>query len=251
MFPAATRGAALGIRRSRRRGRRRGPLLGGVLRTSRGGAGIFWSTRRWGSSRSGAPRCTCRGTAWCAATPWTWWCLGLPGLGLFLVVFGIQEGQSHEWSTVAGPVTIPMVIGAGVLVLVAFLAPAGRHAASTARAAAAAHAAQLHARQRGHGRREPHRELQRPSPRCSTCRWCAEWTPTVAALKLTHPCPCSLRSSPLSWAGRWAGWHRGASRCPGMLIMACWARRVRPEPAPRHSVWLLAALTLVIGWAAP
>jgi len=52
--------------------------------------------------------------------------LDLPGtalvtVGLLLVTYGLIEGQSKDWGTVAGPVTIPMVIVAGVLVLTAFL----------------------------------------------------------------------------------------------------------------------------------
>ena len=41
--------------------------------------------------------------------------------GLFFVVFGIQEGQRYDWGTVAGPLTIPMVIGFGVALLLAFV----------------------------------------------------------------------------------------------------------------------------------
>ncbi|MEJ3749665.1 DHA2 family efflux MFS transporter permease subunit [Actinomycetes bacterium KLBMP 9797] len=40
--------------------------------------------------------------------------------GLFLVTYGLIEGESHHWAEVWGAVTIPMVIGAGALVLVAF-----------------------------------------------------------------------------------------------------------------------------------
>ncbi len=52
--------------------------------------------------------------------------LDLPGtalasLGLFLVCFGLIEGQPHGWGTVWGPITIPMIIAAGVVVLAAFL----------------------------------------------------------------------------------------------------------------------------------
>ncbi|MEV4417813.1 DHA2 family efflux MFS transporter permease subunit [Catellatospora sp. NPDC049609] len=46
---------------------------------------------------------------------------GLVTLGLFLVCFGLIEGQSHDWGPVWGPVTIPMVIAAGVLVLAVFV----------------------------------------------------------------------------------------------------------------------------------
>lgn len=40
--------------------------------------------------------------------------------GLFLVTYGLIEGEPHHWGDVWGPVTIPMVIGAGVLVLAIF-----------------------------------------------------------------------------------------------------------------------------------
>jgi len=42
--------------------------------------------------------------------------------GLFLVIFGLIEGPSHGWGAI-GPVSIPLVIGAGVLLLAGF----GRH----------------------------------------------------------------------------------------------------------------------------
>jgi len=45
----------------------------------------------------------------------------LSGLGLFLLVFGIQEGSTHNWGTVWGPITIWEVIGAGVLFLAGFV----------------------------------------------------------------------------------------------------------------------------------
>ena len=45
----------------------------------------------------------------------------LSGLGLFALVFGLQNGQQYDWGTVAGPLTIPEFIGAGVVLLVAFV----------------------------------------------------------------------------------------------------------------------------------
>jgi EmrB/QacA subfamily drug resistance transporter len=44
----------------------------------------------------------------------------LATVGLFLLCYGLIEGQPHDWSKVWGPVTIPMVIGAGVIVLALF-----------------------------------------------------------------------------------------------------------------------------------
>jgi len=46
----------------------------------------------------------------------------LSSAALFAVVFGLIEGQRYEWSTITGWLTIPMVIGAGIAVFVAFLA---------------------------------------------------------------------------------------------------------------------------------
>jgi EmrB/QacA subfamily drug resistance transporter len=44
----------------------------------------------------------------------------LASAALFLVTYGLIEGQSHDWGKVWGPITIPEVIGAGVVVLVVF-----------------------------------------------------------------------------------------------------------------------------------
>ncbi len=41
--------------------------------------------------------------------------------GLFGFVFGLIEGQRYDWGRVWGPVTVPMIIGAGALLLIAFL----------------------------------------------------------------------------------------------------------------------------------
>ena len=40
---------------------------------------------------------------------------------MFLIVFGLIEGQKYSWGTVSGPVSIPAILAAGGLVLVAFL----------------------------------------------------------------------------------------------------------------------------------
>ncbi|KAA9150082.1 MFS transporter [Amycolatopsis acidicola] len=45
----------------------------------------------------------------------------LSAAGLFLLVFGIQNGQQYDWGDVWGPVSIPEIIGAGVLLLVVFV----------------------------------------------------------------------------------------------------------------------------------
>jgi EmrB/QacA subfamily drug resistance transporter len=44
----------------------------------------------------------------------------LASLGLFLIAFGLIEGPSHSWGTVWGPLSIPVFLGGGVVVLALF-----------------------------------------------------------------------------------------------------------------------------------
>ncbi|MDQ6879009.1 MAG: DHA2 family efflux MFS transporter permease subunit [Candidatus Dormibacteraeota bacterium] len=48
--------------------------------------------------------------------------IALATLGLLAVVFGLVEGQRFAWGTLTGPVTIPVVIATGVVLLAAFVA---------------------------------------------------------------------------------------------------------------------------------
>jgi EmrB/QacA subfamily drug resistance transporter len=41
--------------------------------------------------------------------------------GLALIVFGVQNGKSYHWGEIAGPVTVPRVIAAGLILLGAFV----------------------------------------------------------------------------------------------------------------------------------
>ncbi|GAB3596201.1 MFS transporter [Angustibacter peucedani] len=45
----------------------------------------------------------------------------LSALGMFLLVFGIQEGESYDWGTITGPISVVSLIVAGVVVLALFL----------------------------------------------------------------------------------------------------------------------------------
>jgi EmrB/QacA subfamily drug resistance transporter len=45
----------------------------------------------------------------------------LSGVALFAIVFGLIEGERYNWGTIAGWLTIPMVLGAGAALLAAFL----------------------------------------------------------------------------------------------------------------------------------
>jgi EmrB/QacA subfamily drug resistance transporter len=47
--------------------------------------------------------------------------VALATLGLLGVVYGLIEGQRYDWGTISGFVSIPLVIGAGVVFLAAFL----------------------------------------------------------------------------------------------------------------------------------
>ncbi len=47
--------------------------------------------------------------------------VALATAGLFCVVFGLIEGQRYDWATVTGFLTIPEIIGAGVVLLLVFL----------------------------------------------------------------------------------------------------------------------------------
>lgn len=46
----------------------------------------------------------------------------LSAVGLFLLVFGIQEGETYNWGTITGPITVWSLIIGGIVVLVAFVA---------------------------------------------------------------------------------------------------------------------------------
>ncbi|WP_420366426.1 DHA2 family efflux MFS transporter permease subunit [Curtobacterium sp. L3-7] len=45
----------------------------------------------------------------------------LSAVGMFLLVFGIQEGETYDWGTITGPVSVWSLIIAGIVVLAAFV----------------------------------------------------------------------------------------------------------------------------------
>ena len=47
--------------------------------------------------------------------------VALSAVGMFCLVFGIQEGQSYEWGTIAGPVSVWSLIGTGLAVFLVFV----------------------------------------------------------------------------------------------------------------------------------
>lgn len=50
-----------------------------------------------------------------------WFGVVLSACGMFLLVYGIQQAHSVQWGPLIGPVTVPFVLGGGVLFLVAFV----------------------------------------------------------------------------------------------------------------------------------
>ncbi|MBW0117403.1 DHA2 family efflux MFS transporter permease subunit [Pseudonocardia abyssalis] len=47
--------------------------------------------------------------------------VALSAVGMFLLVFGIQEGQTYDWGTIVGPISVWSLIVAGVVVLAGFV----------------------------------------------------------------------------------------------------------------------------------
>ena len=50
-----------------------------------------------------------------------WLGVALSGIGMFLLVFGIQEGHQYDWGTIAGAITVPALIIGGLVVLALFV----------------------------------------------------------------------------------------------------------------------------------
>ncbi|MEO6603994.1 MAG: DHA2 family efflux MFS transporter permease subunit [Aeromicrobium sp.] len=50
-----------------------------------------------------------------------WVGVALSAVGMFLLVFGIQEGEKYDWGTIEGIMSVPALIGVGLLVIAGFL----------------------------------------------------------------------------------------------------------------------------------
>jgi EmrB/QacA subfamily drug resistance transporter len=121
VFPAKSRGAALGVwGMVAGLATIAGPVLGGVLVESWGWEWIFYVNLPVGVVA----------LVWAVAT--------VPHLethkrffdvagsvlavvGIFLVVFGLQEGETYDWGTIRGPISIWSLIAAGLVVLGVFV----------------------------------------------------------------------------------------------------------------------------------
>ncbi len=97
-----------------------GPVLGGVLTDALGWEWIFFINVPVGIV---AFALALRLVPTLPTHPhrFDWLGVVLSGVGMFLLVFGIQEGHQYDWSTVTGQITVWRLIVVGALVLVAFV----------------------------------------------------------------------------------------------------------------------------------
>lgn len=121
LFPPERRGAAMGVWGSVAGAAVLvGPLLGGVLTDFVGWSWIFFVNVPVGIvafvlTVRLAPRLSTH------AHTFDWLGVLLSGVGLFLIVFGLQEGQGHGWGALWGPIQVWQVIAVGVLVMAGFV----------------------------------------------------------------------------------------------------------------------------------
>ncbi|UZN04357.1 MDR family MFS transporter [Cellulomonas sp. S1-8] len=121
VFPAHKRGAAMGIWGAVAGvATITGPVLGGLLVETAGWEWIFFVNIPVGFvalwlARTRLPALPTHERSFDV--------LGvvLSVVGLGLLVFGLQEGAAYSWGTIVGPITVPLVIGAGAVVSGAFL----------------------------------------------------------------------------------------------------------------------------------
>ena len=123
IFPASRRGAALGIMAGATAlAAVAGPIAGGLIVTYLDWRWIFFVNVPIGVTGIALAFWLVPGVRLGRGHS-----LDLPGVvlasaGLFAIVFGLVEGQRYSWAAIAGSaITIPEVLGAGVLILAGFL----------------------------------------------------------------------------------------------------------------------------------
>ena len=121
IFPAAERGKAMGLWGATAGvATLVGPLLGGILVDALGWEWIFFINVPVGIVGFVL--------AWRLVPhlethphKFDWIGVALSGVGMVALVFGIQEGHQYDWSTITGWVSVPLLIGVGLVLLVAFV----------------------------------------------------------------------------------------------------------------------------------
>ena len=121
VFPPERRGAAMGVWGAVAGvATITGPVLGGVLVETAGWEYIFFINipvgvvALWFSFRTLPALPT-------HARSFDLLGVVLSVVGMFLLVFGLQEGETYDWGTIWGPVSVWSVIGAGLVVLAVFV----------------------------------------------------------------------------------------------------------------------------------
>ena len=121
LFPAARRGPAMGVWGATSGAAILvGPIIGGLLIGSLGWRWVFFVNVPLGVLAFAlvwwfVPRLD--------TTSQTFDILGVIawGTGLFLVVLGVQQGETYHWGRIVGPITVPAVIVGGLVVLAGFV----------------------------------------------------------------------------------------------------------------------------------
>jgi EmrB/QacA subfamily drug resistance transporter len=122
IFPADKRGVAFGVWGAVAGvATIAGPTLGGYLVTDFGWEWIFFVNVPVGVLTIIMAMVTMPDLRLNRRHKLDWTGTALATVGLFLLVYGLIEGEPHDWGKVWGPITIVEVIGAGVLVLAVFL----------------------------------------------------------------------------------------------------------------------------------
>ena len=121
VFPPERRGAAMGLWGAVAGvATLVGPILGGVLVDAAGWEWIFYINIPVGvigfilAARLVPVLPT-------SAHRFDWLGVVLSGLGMFCIVFGIQEAETYNWGTISGPITVWSLIGTGIFLMVVFV----------------------------------------------------------------------------------------------------------------------------------
>jgi EmrB/QacA subfamily drug resistance transporter len=122
IFPPERRGAAFGIWGAVAGvATVAGPTLGGYLVTGWGWEWIFFVNVPVGAATIAMAAVLMPNLKPHRRHRLDWTGTVLVTAGLFLVTYGLIEGEPHDWGKVWGPITIPELIGAGVVVLAIFM----------------------------------------------------------------------------------------------------------------------------------